>query len=187
MARKSKFSNKYLLAALSIVILLLGYLGIRHFFIKQIAYIPSTKIAPNTAQAESKSIASQSAATPDNPSVKQNAPSPSGGQSSDGNFLAPSGSFVSNHRPSLSGNTAPTEEVSTCNTSPGAKCYIEFGQGNAVKKLDVQTADSSGSVNWIWDVAKAGFTEGSWQIKAVATLNGQTKTTEDSFVFEVQP
>lgn len=102
-------------------------------------------------------------------------------------LIAPSGTFVSNHWPSLSGTSAPSTEQSICITSPGAQCYIEFTKNGITKKLDSLTADSNGNVYWSWDVKQAGFTQGSWTIRATASLNGQTKATSDSLTFEVQP
>lgn len=99
----------------------------------------------------------------------------------------PSGTFVSNHRPSLSGSDLLKHEESVCNTAPGATCYILFMKDGIVKQLDPQTADSSGSTSWSWDIGQAGLTEGAWKITAVATLNGQTLSADDSLKLEVQP
>lgn len=99
----------------------------------------------------------------------------------------PTGTFVSNHHPSLSGSTKPSGEQSTCNTAPGATCYIKFTSADVVKTLPSQVANSDGTVIWNWDVAKAGFTEGSWKITAVAQANDQSFATTDSMDLEVQP
>jgi len=186
MARKTNNRRKVIWSVVGLLVLVLVILAVKHLFFKDIQQIPSTHL---TSQSQQKTQSSTpSSDTPSNDtSVKQNAPSPSGGQAGSNNLVAPSGSFVSNHKPSLSGSSAPSQEVSTCNTTPGAQCYIEFQQGDIVKKLDAQTVDGNGSTNWKWDVAKAGFNEGSWQIKAVATYNGESKTTTDSFTLEVQP
>jgi hypothetical protein len=58
---------------------------------------------------------------------------------------------------------------------------------SVIKTLPTQTADANGTVIWDWDVKQAGFDTGTWQITAVATLNGQTKTTNDPIKLEVQP
>lgn len=100
-------------------------------------------------------------------------------------LLAPTGSFVSNHRPSLSSNGSPSSEQSVCNTTPGATCEIQFTKGIETKKLSAQTADSNGSTYWNWDVNSAGITEGKWQITAYATLNGKTLSTVDAMALEV--
>lgn len=118
------------------------------------------------------------------------APTPSGspGQTSGLTLQAPSGTFVSNHRPSLSGaNGVPSSELSICTTTAGANCYLKFTKDGVVKTLPVQTTDGSGSTSWRWDVSTAGFTVGTWQVTAIATLGNQTKSTPDGFPFEVQP
>lgn len=123
--------------------------------------------------------------TPKNsPEETKNPGSQSG---SSGNLLAPSGTLVSNHKPSLSGDPTPSGEQSVCNTTPGASCYIKFVQGDIVKKLDTRIADSTGSVIWSWDIKQAGFSQGRWTITAVATLNGLSKSTTDNLSLEVQP
>lgn len=121
------------------------------------------------------------------PSTDKNPGSSTSSGSSGKLTVSPSGTFVSNHKPNLSGAPSPSEEQSVCNTVPGANCYIKFVMGGVVKKLDTRIADSSGSVIWSWDVKQAGFTEGKWTITAVTTLNGQTKTTTDSLALEIQP
>lgn len=102
-------------------------------------------------------------------------------------LIEPSGTFVSNHRPSLSGAPLLRQEKSVCNTAPGASCYILFMKDGVAKQLDPQTVGSNGSTYWIWDVNQAGLTQGSWKITAVATMSGQTKTADDSLPLEVQP
>jgi len=142
--------------------------------------IPSTNpIEGNTASGQSKSSSdtssqqsSQAATTPTN-SQTAGGPPP----------LDPSGDFVSNHHP---GGSFSTAEASTCNTSPGAVCYIEFKKGSVTKKLTAETADGKGATIWYWDVKSAGLDAGSWTVSAVATLNGQTKTSEDAMALVIQ-
>jgi hypothetical protein len=118
-----------------------------------------------------------------------------GGQTSSGQAgtpegqgpLAPYGSFVSNHRPNIGGNPAPSKELSTCTTSVGATCYIEFKNDGVVTKLPAQTADVSGSTSWSGDINDAGFAEGTWKITAIATLNGKTSSTSDTIDLVVLP
>lgn len=109
------------------------------------------------------------------------------GTSSGSAPIQPTGNFVSNHKPNLGGSPAPSQEQSSCNTSPGATCYIAFTKDGATKKLDAQVADSNGNVIWNWDINTAGFTSGTWQITAVATLNGQTVSGSDQLPLDVQP
>jgi hypothetical protein len=90
--------------------------------------------------------------------------------------LTPYGNFVSNHHP---GGNTPTAEASTCNTSAGAVCLLQFTNGSQIKKLDPRTTNANGAAIWYWDVKTAGLSAGSWTITAIATLNGQTKTADD--------
>lgn len=99
----------------------------------------------------------------------------------------PTGTFVSNHQPSLSGSPSSKQEQSTCNTSPGATCDIEFSKNGITKALGAKTADSSGAVYWTWNIQDSGLTAGPWKITAKASLNGQTKTAEDSLELNIQP
>ncbi|NBW28768.1 hypothetical protein EBR37_00055 [bacterium] len=69
----------------------------------------------------------------------------------------------------------------------GASCYITFKNNGVVKTLAPQNADNEGTVIWNWDISKAGFTEGTWKINVIASLNGTTKTANDSMNLEVGP
>lgn len=100
-------------------------------------------------------------------------------------MVSPTGSFVSNHSPGQNGS--PTTEQSFCYTTPGAICVIEFVKDGETKKLSPQTVDGSGATSWTWDVKDAGFSQGSWIIRAVATSGGQSKTTVDPLKLEVNP
>lgn len=120
----------------------------------------------------------------DNPKQGSSAaPNPSGGSAP----VAPSGNFVSNHSPNLDGKPAPSSVQSICNTTPGATCYLEFRKGSIVKTLPTKAVGNSGSVSWDWDVNEAGFTEGNWEIKAVASLNNKTSEAKDSLPLKVGP
>jgi hypothetical protein len=99
----------------------------------------------------------------------------------------PFGTFVSNHHPNLSGSPAPATEESVCNTTPGATCYIEFSKDGTVKQLPTETAGSSGSVYWSWNVKQAGLTAGTWTIKAVTGLDGKTMSAQDNLGLDVGP
>jgi len=102
--------------------------------------------------------------------------------------LTPFGDFVSNHHPSLSGSSSPSTEQSVCNTTPDASCIITFTNDNSVvKSLPAQTANSSGSAYWAWNINTAGFTTGTWTISATAILNGQSISTSDPTLLTVEP
>lgn len=104
-------------------------------------------------------------------------------------LIKPSGAFVSNHQPSLSGASSPSAMQSVCNTTAGASCTITFvnSASGVTKTLAAQTTDKNGSAFWSWDVKSAGFSEGSWKITATATLNGQSSSSEDTLALEVKP
>jgi hypothetical protein len=92
----------------------------------------------------------------------------------------PSGIFVSNHRPSLSGENLANQINSVCTTTSGAICTIVLTKDGKSISLPKQGTDNGGSTYWTWKLQDYGITEGTWRIKAVATLNGQTVTADDS-------
>jgi hypothetical protein len=98
---------------------------------------------------------------------------------------SPTGVFVSNHRPNLSGNPAPNIISSNCDTTPGASCQISFTLNGVTKSLPIQSAGSSGTVYWTWSLQDIGITSGSWSIKAISTLGSQTTSTNDAMNLEV--
>jgi len=106
--------------------------------------------------------------------------SPSNTSNSSTTLVAPSGDFVSDHHPNLSGSPAPNTMTSVCNTTAGASCQIFFTNNSVVKSLPSQVANSGGSVYWNWTLQSVGLTAGSWQIKAVATMGTQTQSTNDA-------
>lgn len=106
-------------------------------------------------------------------------------QTASGQLVTPSGNFVSNHRPNLSGSPAPNQVSSACNTTPGAACQITFTKGDLVKSLATQTTDASGATYWSWNLQDVGLTAGSWQVQAIATLNGKNLTVKDAMNLEV--
>jgi hypothetical protein len=95
--------------------------------------------------------------------------------------LAPSGDLVSDHEPNLSGSPDPNTMTSVCTSSPGASCRITFTMNGVTKSLPAQTIDSGGSTYWInWKLQTVGLSVGSWQVKATASLNGQSASTTDA-------
>lgn len=106
----------------------------------------------------------------------------SGSSTTSNTYLqAPAGDFVSDHHPNLSGSPAPNTLTSVCSTTPGATCYITFTQGSTVKSLTKQIADAGGGVYWSnYSLQSVGLTTGTWKVQAIASLNGQTKTTDDA-------
>src|SRR5688572_13906579 len=66
---------------------------------------------------------------------------------SSANLEAPSGSFVSNHKASLSSSNYMN---SICRTTAGATCEIRFTKGSEIKVLGPNTVGDSGFVSWNW-------------------------------------
>jgi len=154
----------------ALIILVVAGLAYHHYH-KTVVAIPAaaTKVTiPTQSSASSTKVTVPSSAS------APSSPTSSGSSSTNQELVAPFGSFVSNHHPSA----GSYDESSLCNTTSGATCYIQFTQGSDVKKLSSQTA-TNGSVVWDWNINSAGLGSGQWQVTAVATLNGQTKTTDD--------
>jgi len=185
MIKSKATKNPVYLSATIILIVIVAVVVFLHFHNKDI--IPTTNPV------------SSSKTTANNNEHPKSSPSASASDGSDKNpasqvatvgtnLAAPYGTFVSDHHPSLSGaNNTPSSELSTCTTSPGASCYINFTKGDVTKRLPTQITDGSGSTSWHWDVSQAGLSQGTWDITAVATLGDQTKSTSDTFKLEVQP
>lgn len=91
----------------------------------------------------------------------------------------PLGSFVSNHKPNLSGNPSPNLEVSACTTTAGAKCQITFTSNGTVKSLPKQTTDANGNTSWSWKLQDIGLTTGTWTITAIASNGDLTASSTD--------
>ena len=151
---------------------------------KATSTIPSTTSSQSSNHAAKNEKSSSSAATVSDttPAKSSVAAAPSGSAAGTVPYT-PWGGFVSNHHP---GNGTPTTETSVCNTTPGASCYIKFTNDGQTRTLDTKVADANGSVVWNWDVSNAGFSSGSWQVSAVATLNGQTASATDTQALVIQ-
>lgn len=165
-------------------------------------YIFHKKTAPSTipvkesksTSSDSKKSSSSSSSNKSSGSVSNQAETPAqntkvpsstgGSTSSNLDLVEPYGNFVSNHTPGQHGSS--TQEQSTCNSTPGASCYIQFTNTSTgqVSKLPAHPIESNGSTLWLWDANT--LTSGQWTVKAVASLNGQTKTATDSIKLVVQ-
>lgn len=155
---------------LVVIIVGLELTGVTHIFHKKPAPVVSgssfnTKGEPKSAK---KGSGSDSASSKNSPNGSTTA------------LIVPSGSFVSNHHPNLSGSPAPNTMSSVCNTTPGASCKISFTKDGSTKSLDTQTADANGAAYWNWKLQDIGLAAGTWNIQASANLNGQTKTAADA-------
>jgi hypothetical protein len=102
-------------------------------------------------------------------------------------LITPSGDFVSDHHPNLSGTPDPNLEESVCNTTPSATCQISFTMNGTTKSLEAGSADSGGAVYWSWHLQDLSLTAGSWTVTATATLNGQSSTATDPQQLVVSP
>jgi hypothetical protein len=192
--KRKLLSGKLILSVLAgLIVLGAVFAGLQlthttHFFQKAKPVSgPIPIVEPQTSpksKSSNSSSANQNPAETEPSSPKADATTPVTGGGGGATLVAPYGSFVSNHQPGQHGS--PLLEQSECNTTPGASCYIKFTQGSIVKTLTAQTIGSSGSTSWLWYVNKAGLTSGDWKISAVATLNGQTKVTQDPVALEVE-
>lgn len=113
----------------------------------------------------------------------KNSPSPS----SDTTLLEPNGTFVSNHRPNLSGSPRPNDMQSSCVTTPGVSCRITFTNGAIVKSLPTRTTDAGGGAYWQWKLQDIGLTAGVWRVDAIASSGSQTKSVSDTIELVVSP
>lgn len=181
-----KLTKSVILLLSVVVILVVAALIIFPRHKKTVTTIPSTKPSTTTArQGSDKQTASVSPSSSTSTRASDKSTTPS--SSTNSTLAEPFGTFVSNHKPNLDGSPAPSQEQSVCNTTPRATCYIQFSKDGMIKKLEAQVTDPNGAVYWTWDVKQSGFTQGSWQITAIASLDGQTKTVNDVLLLEVQP
>jgi hypothetical protein len=132
-----------------------------------------------TASPGSQPQNSIDSATPPPPAPQPAAPTgstpPPGTPGSSSGLGKPTGQLVSNHHVSLSGTTEQTQEVSTCQTQPGATCDIRLsGPGGVIKTVGAKTTDDRGGVEFVWNVKDLGLSAGTWKVEAVASQNGQS-------------
>lgn len=110
---------------------------------------------------------------PKNPAAKSSGPSST--------LLEPYGTYVSNHTPS----SVDQSLDSSCITTPGAICQIQFTMSGITKSLTAETADSSGVAGWTWTPAQVGLTAGSWKVSMLASLKGQLKSSNDLIALQI--
>lgn len=100
----------------------------------------------------------------------------------------PTGQFVSNHQPNISGKPYPNTETSICTTTPGIVCKIKFTMGSMTKSLPPKTTDASGNAVWSdWTIQSVGLTEGTWRITAQAINSNNVVSTSDPSELRVGP
>lgn len=187
--KKSLWKTGGVVLAVAILFLaVLEFTNTTHLLHKQKvpAIIPASNVLNKSLSASSSAPPAAASATSSPIASSNKTPSLTGGSSQNVNLLAPYGNFVSNHHP---GDNSSLDEVSVCNTTPGASCYIKFtnpGSGETTR-LASQTADSNGSTIWKWNVGKdAHLSSGEWQVTATASLNDQIKSTDDQIKLEIK-
>ena len=182
-----KTSTKKVILVLSAILLvvLLGYTAvasINSFWPFQNNEASNANKTPKTNNTETNQKNNQ-----DNNSSTTGSIVSSPDENSDGSVTAspsatpnqPSGVFVSNHRPNISGKPYPSQINSTCTTTPGTTCVITFTKNGETKSLTPQKTDANGNTSWNWDIKDIGLTAGTWKIKAIASNGDLSSETLD--------
>lgn len=184
--------NTKILVILVIIVLAVSVWAVIHYNVFTNTNVTKQTSSSNQTTKKSNTQPSQSTqtqTTTTSPSTSTNSTSNTSAKSTDNTqssttLLNPYGQFVSNQTPSLSDPNQQTE-VSTCETTPGASCYIEFiKSGSATITLKEQVTDSNGVTSWTWNLSKQGFAVGTWQVKAIAILGNQTKTATETMTVQ---
>jgi cytoskeletal protein RodZ len=169
-----------LLAVVVLIIALLELTNTTHVFHAEKAS------SPNPTHAVTASPDTKGEPSPSSP-VSSSKTSAADSTASNQPLISPQGTFVSNHRPNLSGSPRPNSIQSSCVTTPGVVCLISFTKGSIVKSLPAQKTDGGGGTYWSWKLQDVGITEGTWHISVKATIGSQSKVTEDSIDMVVSP
>lgn len=176
--RRYKFVKILFLAAL---ICILGVLAVVHFTHRE-----ATSASSYTKGESSPNSPSSTNPSKTNGQISTSSQAPSSNNGTAQTLLAPTGNFVSNHHPNLSGSPAPNTITSVCSSTPGATCVITFTKDGVTKSLGAKIIDAGGSAYWLnWNLQSIGLTTGSWNVKATASLNGQSKSASDAMPLEV--
>jgi len=190
--RINKIKNKkkvYILIAAAIILVGAGIGAYLYFAHKNTPHSFTTKTGskitsdPNVPGGSSKTSENQGLSTDKDDKPTSNPPKPS----SDVKPATPVGTFVSNHHPNLGGDPAPNSLSSTCTTTPGVSCKIQFTRNGITKELPLKTTNSSGNVDWYWTLQEVGLTQGTWQVTAVAVNGNSTTSSNDPMNLEVRP
>ena len=183
--KNSKKSNKRLWITALAVVLVIGAVGGYAY------YRHTSKAKPvTTASAESKGPSTEITSSSSGTNSAKGDTSDSTSDQTTKNTNPPdkpSGTFVSNHTPRLSSEDLANQENSVCITTSGASCTITFIKGSQTISLPKQETDAGGATYWTWKLQDYGITEGTWTIKAVATMNGQTVSADDPTGLVVTP
>lgn len=185
MIKKKLPLSKKKLIAIGAGVFAIVLLGGGYLYHKHTTKPPQITTAPSTTQSEDIAAAQQGVAqknaTSSTQSTTQTDKQAGASSPASGSANKPEGNFVSNHH--VSSLNEPLESV--CTTSRGATCEITFKSGGTVKSVGVKDVNQAGSAIWAWTPASIGLTAGSWQIIAIATLNGNQVTATDPMNLEV--
>jgi cytoskeletal protein RodZ len=181
---RSRFSKKALITLIVLVLVSAALFALHAKNIHQAqsrnGSIPTSTVTPSSSNTSNNPSTTDGSAS--STPLSNKLPQPSTAST---DLKTPFGTFVSNHKPGQNGS--PTSEQSVCNTTAGASCDIQFkNSSGVVKTLGSEKADANGSAYWSWDVKGATLAPGEWHVTAIATLNGQTKTSNDPTPLEVQ-
>ncbi len=176
MIKKSKKIKIPYIIALAVLLLIAGSL-ITYHLTNKTKPIPTVNQYTKGQQSQSNGKSSSSGSS----TSTTNSPSSTSSAKSAGNIplVAPTGNFVSDHHPNLSGSPAPNTMTSVCNTSPGASCRISFTNGSTTKSLADQVTDAGGVTYWYWKLQDIGLTAGNWTITATSSSGGKSLSATD--------
>ena len=142
-------------------------------------HVHSKKKPIATVNQYTKGQASQPNSPANSSNQTVNPPTSSKTAGASASLVAPTGNFVSDHHPNLSGSPAPNSMTSVCNTSPGASCQISFTNGGTTKSLPTQVTDGGGATYWYWKLQDIGLTSGSWKISATSSMGSDSLSSTD--------
>jgi hypothetical protein len=191
---RKRSSRKRLFAAAAVLLLLVALGGFALF--RSQHHASTSSVAPSGPQTKGERLLpadgtstsnGKPGSTTSTSGADQDKAGPAGGTTNT-TLITPTGTFVSNHHPNLSGQPAPNRMASNCTSTPGASCQITFTMGGTTKSLPTKTTDAQGTAYWQdWTLQSIGLTEGTWTIKAVATLSGSSSSASDGQGLVVAP
>lgn len=137
---------------------------------------------PSPSITASPSPSSTSIATPTPTSPPQGTAPPTAAPTPSSSLPKPTGQMLNKPEVHLNESNAASQYGSgmdsTCQTVAGASCGLEITSDKGVVKsiAPKPTVENNGLyvLQIIWDAKNLGLTPGIWQVRAVATKNGQT-------------
>lgn len=173
-----KKPSKKVLYVVAAIVLAVAAVGFAYFYFhnKNTTNTAQKTSTESTTTEKNQTNGGGITSSKDDDSSDSPAPSPDAGIMP----VKPSGTFVSNHRPNLSGTPAPNTITSTCTTTPGSQCTIRFTNGSTSLSLPSKSTDGNGNVNWTWKLQDIGLTAGAWKITAIATNGSHSAEESDA-------